>query len=270
MAKKKKGASAGSGAAAVKGKRSAAAKNASAAPPSARVLVGATDAVVSVPLADGAEATVGALRAGVIAAAALDAGDTAWVLRWHDADALRRGAATPSSLPSLDDDGASLEAALGEQRAARALAPAAAGDDAPPWLRVDAPRDPDAPREVPFASRTEARVAHILLKHVECAGNVSRRTGDESQLSKAEATAELEALRARIVADDDPVAAFGRAARARSDCASFEHDGDLGNRVRGKMNKEFEAAIFALAIDELSGVVDTEVGVHIVQRRPLE
>ena len=39
------------------------------------------------------------------------------------------------------------------------------------------------------------RVAHILLKHVECAGNVSRRTGDESQLSKAEATAELEALR---------------------------------------------------------------------------
>ena len=38
------------------------------------------------------------------------------VLRWHDADALRRGAATPSSLPSLDDDGASLEAALGEQR----------------------------------------------------------------------------------------------------------------------------------------------------------
>ena len=50
----------------------------------------------------------------------------------------------------------------------------------------------------------------------------------------------------------------------------MEHDGDLGNRARGKMNKDFEAAIFALAIDELSGVVETEVGVHIVQRRPLE
>ena len=56
----------------------------------------------------------------------------------------------------------------------------------------------------------------------------------------------------------------------RSDCASFEQGGDLGNRARGKMNKEFEAAIFALAIDELSGVVETDVGLHLIQRRPLE
>ena len=53
-------------------------------------------------------------------------------------------------------------------------------DADPPSLRLDVPRHPSDPPEVPFASRVEARCAHVLAKHVECAGNVSRRTGDES------------------------------------------------------------------------------------------
>ena len=265
MAKKKKGASAGSGAAAVKGKRSAAAKNASAAPPSARVLVGATDAVVSVPLADGAEATVGALRAGVIAAAALDAGDTAWVLRWHDADApgaARRLTPCPRSTTEARASRRRSASSAPRARSRRRRRARAAG------LRVDAPRGPDAPREVPFASRTEG-ASRTSSSSTSSARERTAPHGGQCS-SRGRGDRRVEALRARIVADDDPVAARGRAARARSDCASFEHDGDLGNRARGKMNKEFEAAIFALAIDELSGVVDTEVGVHIVQRRPLE
>ena len=36
------------------------------------------------------------------------------------------------------------------------------------------------------------------------------------------------------------------------------------------MSKDFEAAIFALPINGLSGVVDTEVGLHLIMRLPLE
>ena len=36
------------------------------------------------------------------------------------------------------------------------------------------------------------------------------------------------------------------------------------------MSKAFEDAIFALPIDGLSGVVDTEVGLHLILRLPLE
>ena len=53
-------------------------------------------------------------------------------------------------------------------------------------------------------------------------------------------------------------------------CSSCATGGDLGNRPRGKMSQAFEDAIFALPIDGLSGVVDTEVGLHLILRLPLE
>lgn len=42
--------------------------------------------------------------------------------------------------------------------------------------------------------------------------------------------------------------------------------GDLGHFERGAMQKPFSDAAFALQVDEVSGIVDTESGVHIIQR----
>ena len=36
------------------------------------------------------------------------------------------------------------------------------------------------------------------------------------------------------------------------------------------MSMEFEAAIFSLPINGLSGIVDTDVGLHLILRLPLE
>lgn len=51
-----------------------------------------------------------------------------------------------------------------------------------------------------------------------------------------------------------------------SDCSSAKRAGDLGFFTRGAMQKPFEDAAFDLQIGQLSGVVETDSGLHIIKR----
>ncbi len=82
-------------------------------------------------------------------------------------------------------------------------------------------------------------------------------SGDE-----AATAAELEAVRARILAGED----FAELAEAVSDCPSgVRAGGDLGSFSKGMMVPAFEEVAFTLPIGELSPVFKTDFGYHILK-----
>ncbi|KAH8057738.1 hypothetical protein JL721_9664 [Aureococcus anophagefferens] len=107
-------------------------------------------------------------------------------------------------------------------------------------------------------------VRHVLVKHAGSKRPSSHRTATIA-LSKADAAAELEALRAAVAAAEDRAGALAAAARDRSDCPSSAKDGQLKPFARGELDKS-EAAAFALEPGALSGVVDTPSGLHLILR----
>ena len=61
-------------------------------------------------------------------------------------------------------------------------------------------------------------------------------------------------------------ATFEELARTESDCTSAKRGGDLGFFGRRKMQPAFEKASFALGVGEMSGIVETSSGVHVILR----
>ena len=59
---------------------------------------------------------------------------------------------------------------------------------------------------------------------------------------------------------------FAALAYHRSDCGSFEAGGDLGTFGPGEMQPAFEDAARALQPGQLSGLVETDSGLHIIYR----
>lgn len=90
-----------------------------------------------------------------------------------------------------------------------------------------------------FVSPRRFKVSHILVA------------------DQAKATA----LLARVKKGED----FAAIAKAESTCPSKEQGGDLGWISAGRMDPAFEKAAFALKKGEVSGVVKTQFGYHIIK-----
>ena len=97
------------------------------------------------------------------------------------------------------------------------------------------------------------RASHILISTPD------KATKEQLDAAKAKAEAILADLK------KNP-AGFEAAAKENSDCPSKENGGSLGAFGKGQMVKEFEEAAFALKEGELSGLVKTQFGYHIIRR----
>lgn len=84
-----------------------------------------------------------------------------------------------------------------------------------------------------------------------------------NEAEKNKARQKLESLRARIVEEGEDFATL--AGKYSDDFGSARIGGDLGWTKRGKFVPEFEAAAFNLEPGEISSIVETEFGFHIIQ-----
>lgn len=99
------------------------------------------------------------------------------------------------------------------------------------------------------------RASHILLMYKGSARSTATR-------SKAEAEQQINQLKAQL----DGGADFAALAREHSDCPSRAKGGDLGTFGKGQMVPEFETAAFSMQVGEVSGVVETAFGYHLITR----
>ena len=106
------------------------------------------------------------------------------------------------------------------------------------------------------------RASHLLCKHSGSRNPVSRRTNQStSNVTPAAAQAELRVILETINKDN-----FAQKAFERSDCGSFAQGGDLGEFGPGAMMKPFEDAVLSLKVGQISGIVETDSGSHIIMR----
>lgn len=115
----------------------------------------------------------------------------------------------------------------------------------------------------------EVRVLHILKKHKGSRRPSSWRNPNITSTAE-EAKAELQGL-VEVLQEvkDNPEemrATFEELARTESDCSSAKRGGDLGFFGRKKMQPSFEQASFGLAVGEMSDVVESASGMHVILR----
>ncbi|KAI9734498.1 MAG: protein kinase ssp1 [Cirrosporium novae-zelandiae] len=107
------------------------------------------------------------------------------------------------------------------------------------------------------------RASHLLVKHEGSRRPSSWRESTITR-SKDEAMGIILGHEARIRSG---AASLGDLAVSESDCSSARKRGDLGWFGRGEMQPEFEEAAFGLKPGEVSPVVETASGLHLIERK---
>lgn len=106
------------------------------------------------------------------------------------------------------------------------------------------------------------RAAHLLVKHRDSRRPASWR---EAQITRTKEEA-MEIIEAHEQKIKSGATSLGELAMSESDCSSARKRGDLGYFGKGDMQQEFEEAAFGLQVGEMSGVVETASGLHLIER----
>jgi len=99
-----------------------------------------------------------------------------------------------------------------------------------------------------------AKGERVLAQHI-----LITPDGD-TQVSKDEARAKIVSIRERVIGGKD----FADEAAAHSMCPSGKEGGSLGWFSRGMMVPEFDQAVFSMNVGEVSDIIETQFGYHII------
>ncbi len=102
-----------------------------------------------------------------------------------------------------------------------------------------------------FKVQERVRASHILFK----------LESDADDKKKSEERKKLLALKKRIEKGED----FATLAKENSQCPSSKQGGDLNYFTKGRMAKPFEDAAFSLKTGQVSDVVETQFGYHLIK-----
>jgi peptidyl-prolyl cis-trans isomerase C len=102
-----------------------------------------------------------------------------------------------------------------------------------------------------FKQPEQVKASHILIK-VDAGA---------AEAQKTEARKKIETVQQKVKDGGD----FAELARQYSEGPSKTRGGDLGYFRRGQMVKPFEEAAFAMKTNEVSGIVETRFGYHIIK-----
>lgn len=106
------------------------------------------------------------------------------------------------------------------------------------------------------------RVRHLLIKH--------RDSRKPSSWKEENITRTKESAIEKLISYKDEIErgdiTLEKLALENSDCSSHAKGGDLGLFGKGEMQPPFEKASLALQVGDMSDVVETDSGVHLIER----
>lgn len=107
-----------------------------------------------------------------------------------------------------------------------------------------------------YVKENQTRAAHILICYREAVGCTANYTKDE-------AYALISKIKEETKRKD-----FSELARQYSTDNSASRGGQLGIIIKGTMVPEFEEAAFSLKVGQISDIVETQFGYHLIKRLP--
>ncbi|KZT08811.1 rotamase-domain-containing protein [Laetiporus sulphureus 93-53] len=112
------------------------------------------------------------------------------------------------------------------------------------------------------ARPAQVRASHLLVKHK---GSRRPSSWKEANITRSKEEA-IEILKGYAAEIDGSPEKFAELASVHSDCSSHAKGGDLGWFGPGQMQKPFEDATYGLQVGQISDVISTDSGVHLILR----
>lgn len=131
------------------------------------------------------------------------------------------------------------------------------------------PADGPPSKKPRAAQPSQVRLRHLLLKHRECKSTVDKVRNKQVKRSRNEAERLLRRVLEECEGDVDGKI-FTQKCKDMSECQSClkagDLVGDLGWQKPGKLGQAFDNTAFSLQLRQVSDLVDTDQGIHILLR----